>query len=73
MGNLNSKRYGNGVVLWFLTDAFDATIERIRAYGAEILEEPKINPNANHREVWLKDRDGYVVVVAGPCGDMGAS
>jgi len=24
------------------------------------------NPNANQREIWLRDPDGYVVVIAGP-------
>jgi catechol 2,3-dioxygenase-like lactoylglutathione lyase family enzyme len=28
-------------------------------------EEPHVNPNAGHREIWLRDPDGYVVVIAG--------
>jgi hypothetical protein len=28
--------------------------------------EETINPNACHRELWLRDRDGYVVVLASP-------
>jgi predicted enzyme related to lactoylglutathione lyase len=43
--------HGNCVVLWFLIDAFDATVERVRALGAEILGESKINPSANLREI----------------------
>lgn len=72
MGNQNSKPYGNGVVLWFQTNEFDGEIERANGLNAEILEEPKMNPNANHREFWLRDLDGYVVVIAGPYGDLGA-
>jgi len=54
------------------TDEFDAAIERANALRAEILEGPRVNPNANHREFWLRDPDGYVVVIAGPYGDLGA-
>jgi len=62
---------GNGVLLWFQTDAFDAALARVRALGAVVLEGPKVNANAGHRELWLRDPDGYVVVVAGRYGDLG--
>lgn len=65
--------YGNGVLLWFQTDEFGAAVERARALSAEILEEPHINRNANHLECWLRDPDGYVVVLAGAYGDIDAS
>lgn len=71
LGNPSSKPYGNGVLLWFQTDAFDAAIERAKAFHADILEEPNVNTNANHREFWLRDPDGYVVVIAGSYGDVG--
>lgn len=60
------------VLLWFQVDPFDATVERARSLGATILEGPKVNPAAFHRECWLADLDGHVVVVAGPAGDLGA-
>jgi catechol 2,3-dioxygenase-like lactoylglutathione lyase family enzyme len=72
LGNPDIGSRGNGIVLWFQTDEFDQAISRIRTHGVEVLEEPKINPNAGHREVWLRDPDGYVVVVAGRYGDLGA-
>jgi catechol 2,3-dioxygenase-like lactoylglutathione lyase family enzyme len=53
------------VLLWFETDDFDAAVARARALGAQVLEEPHENPNAGHREIWLRDPDGYVVVIAG--------
>jgi hypothetical protein len=28
------------------------------------------DPNAHHREIWLRDLDGYVVVLAGAYGDL---
>lgn len=72
IGNKDIKPYGNGVVLWFQTDAFDAAVDRITEANADVLEAPKVNPNAQHREIWLKDPDGYVVVVAGRYGDLGS-
>jgi catechol 2,3-dioxygenase-like lactoylglutathione lyase family enzyme len=70
LGDPAATPSGNGVLLWFQTDAFDAAVERARALGAEILEEPHVNPNAHHREIWLRDPDGYVVVFAGARGDV---
>jgi len=64
MGREELEPWGNGVLLWFQTDDFDAAVERVRALGAEVLEEPHLNPNAGQREIWLRDPDGYVVVLA---------
>jgi hypothetical protein len=50
-------------------DDFDAVVEQARALRAQIIEEPHFNPRPRHREVWLRDLDGYVVVVAGPDGE----
>jgi hypothetical protein len=55
---------GNGVLLWFRIDDFAAAVSRAQAMSAEILEGPMVNPNANHREIWIRDPDGYVVVLA---------
>ncbi|MEM9005484.1 MAG: VOC family protein [Cyanobacteria bacterium P01_F01_bin.86] len=71
LGDPASKPSGNGVLLWFQTDGFDAAIERAQALAVEILEEPHINSNANHRECWIRDPDGYVVVLASAYGDLG--
>jgi hypothetical protein len=65
MGSPDIKPVGNGVLLWFETDAFDAAATRARKLKAEVLEEPHENPNSHLRELWLRDPDGYVVVVAG--------
>jgi catechol 2,3-dioxygenase-like lactoylglutathione lyase family enzyme len=71
LGNELSEPHGNGVVLWFQADAIDATVKRAKALKATVLEPLKVNTNANHREIWLRDPDGYVVVVAGAYGDLG--
>jgi catechol 2,3-dioxygenase-like lactoylglutathione lyase family enzyme len=65
LGSADIKPYGNGVLLWFATEDFDSAVAGARQLRAEILEEPHVNPNANHRECWLRDPDGYVVVLAG--------
>ena len=57
---------GNGVALWFEVPAFDAAVERIRRVDAHVLTDVHVNPNAGHREIWLRDLDGYLVVIAGP-------
>lgn len=73
LGDPGSKPYGNGVLLWFQVDDFDAAVGRAREVRAEILEEPMVNPRAEHRECWLRDPDGYVVVLASAGGDTGTA
>jgi len=63
---------GHGVVLWFQVDDFDAAVARARGLGAEIVLEPHVNPNHQHREIWLRDSNGYVVVVSSPDGECGS-
>ncbi len=70
--NADAAPRGHGVVLWFQTDNFDEAVERARGLGAEILEEPHINPAPQHREIWLRDPDGYVVVIASRDGECGS-
>lgn len=70
LGNPEAHSHGNGVVLWFQTHSFDEAFSRIQAHKAQVLENPFVNPNANHREIWLRDPDGYVVVLASVPGDV---
>ena len=60
----HSQPAGNGVLLWFELDDFDSAVARARETGAEIVTDVHVNPNAGHRELWLRDRDGYLVVLA---------
>ena len=62
---------GNGVALWFETSSFDADVERIRSTDADVVEDAHVNELAQHREIWLRDPDGYIVVVNSPYGDVG--
>ena len=60
---------GHGVLLWFEVDDFPLVVERVRGMGAEIIEGPYVNPGPRHREIWVRDLDGYVVVIASPDGE----
>jgi catechol 2,3-dioxygenase-like lactoylglutathione lyase family enzyme len=60
---------GHGVLLWFQVEDFGEAVERARALQAEVIQEPHVNPAPNHREMWLRDPDGYVVVIASPDGE----
>ena len=76
VGDPDAKPYGNGVLLWFETDDFDAAIARATDMGAEVVKPPHRNPPSgdggpNHRECWFRDLDGYVVVLASPDGEAG--
>ena len=70
--NADAAPPGHGVLLWFQIDDFDSVVERVRGLGAKIVEEPHVNPAPRHREIWLRDPDGYVVVVASPDGECGS-
>jgi predicted enzyme related to lactoylglutathione lyase len=67
--NADAAPVAHGVILWFQVDDFDAAVERARRLRAEIIEEPHVNPAPQHREIWLRDPDGYVVVVCSPDGE----
>ena len=57
---------GNGALLWFEVADFDAAAERAKAIGAVVQRDVEVNPNALQKEIWLRDPDGYLVVLAGP-------
>ena len=67
--NADKAPHGHGVLLWFQVEDFDAAAERARALHAEIVLEPHFNPAPQHREIWLRDADGYVVVISSPDGE----
>jgi catechol 2,3-dioxygenase-like lactoylglutathione lyase family enzyme len=59
-----SHPLGNGVAIWFEIDDLEAAAERARTLGATIQTDIHLNPNANHHELWLRDPDNYLVVLA---------
>lgn len=72
LGRPDAAARGNGMLLWFRTDDFDAAVLRVRQQAAQVLEGPGVDPTAGRREIWLRDPDGYVVVLAGPEGEVAA-
>jgi catechol 2,3-dioxygenase-like lactoylglutathione lyase family enzyme len=56
--------FGNGIAVWFALDGFDAAARRVHELGADLVHEVHVNPNAQQREIWLRDPDGYLVVLA---------
>jgi catechol 2,3-dioxygenase-like lactoylglutathione lyase family enzyme len=73
IGDHDDKPYGNGVLLWFEVDDFDAVTKRAAEMGIEIVlprhrNPPDGNGGPNHWECWMRDPDGYKVVVASPYG-----
>ncbi|MGD8862286.1 MAG: VOC family protein [Myxococcales bacterium] len=62
-------RNGHGVVVWFEVDDFDAAVARARALKTRVVEDVHVNPAPAHREIWLRDPDGYLVVLCGPDGE----
>ena len=73
LGDPTLRSRGNGVLLWFQTEGIEAAYDRALAARGEVIEPLKVNPLANHREFWLRDPNGYIIVVASPYGDLGVS
>jgi catechol 2,3-dioxygenase-like lactoylglutathione lyase family enzyme len=68
-----NKLAGNGLLLWFEIEDIDAAIARANLLGAEVILPRHRNPaendgGPNHWEIWLRDPDGYKVVLASPDG-----
>jgi len=57
---------GNGILLWFEVADFEASVEAIGRSRATVVRDVHTNPNALQREIWVRDPDGYLVVLAGP-------
>lgn len=73
IGDPRLKPYGNGVLLWFEIDDFDAAVARAKEMKAEVTRPRHRNPPSgdggpNHWEIWLRDPNGYTVVLASPDG-----
>ena len=55
---------GNGLLLFFRVDDFDAALARARALVARFEEEPHVNPNTGTLEFLLRDPEGYYVTIS---------
>jgi len=73
IGDPADRPYGNGVLLWFQVEDFDAAVARAEEMRADVVLPRHRNPpdgdgGPNHWEYWVRDPDGYVVVLASPDG-----
>jgi catechol 2,3-dioxygenase-like lactoylglutathione lyase family enzyme len=55
---------GNGLLLFFRVDDFDAALQRARTLVALLEEEPHLNPSTETNEFSLRDPDGYYVTIS---------
>ncbi len=55
---------GNGLLLFFRVDNFDAALPRARTLVSRLAEEPHVNPNTGSPEFSLRDPDGYYVTIS---------
>ena len=55
---------GNGLLLFFRVDDFEAALKRARKLVVRLEEEPHRNPNTGTMEFSLRDPDGYHVSIS---------
>lgn len=55
---------GNGLLLFFRVDDFDAALIRARGLVGSLAKEPEVNPSTGTREFAIRDPDGYYVMVS---------
>jgi predicted enzyme related to lactoylglutathione lyase len=65
LGDPHDRPYGNGVLLWFELDDFDAAAKRAAAMQVDVVKPQYWSENGNW-ELWLRDPDGYAVVLTSP-------
>jgi len=73
LGEVGRPLDAHGVLLWFEVDNFDSVEERAHSMGVEVVlprhrNPPDGNGGPNHWELWLRDPEGAIVVVASPYG-----
>ena len=60
---------GNGLLLFFRVDDFEAALQRTRSLVPKLEEEPHVNPNTRTWEFSLRDPEGYYVSISAMDGD----
>jgi catechol 2,3-dioxygenase-like lactoylglutathione lyase family enzyme len=55
---------GNGLLLFFRVDDYEASLVNARKLAAHLEEEPNLNPNTRTMEFSLRDPDGYYVTIS---------
>ena len=65
LGDPELRPYGNGVLLWFELGDFDDAVRRAADMKVTTIKERQLTENGNC-EFWLRDLDGYTVVLTSP-------
>jgi predicted enzyme related to lactoylglutathione lyase len=65
LGDPALKPYGNGVILWFELEDYESTVARAVAMNVHVLKPSQLSENGNW-EFWLRDTEGYTVVLTSP-------
>jgi catechol 2,3-dioxygenase-like lactoylglutathione lyase family enzyme len=60
----DSAAPGNGLLLFFRVDDYDAVLQGARGLVSRFEEEPHVNPNTRTPEFSLRDPDGYYVTIS---------
>lgn len=55
---------GNGLLLFFRVDDFDAALARARTLVPQLAQEPRVSPATGTREFALRDPDGYYLMIS---------
>jgi len=62
LGDPELKPYGNGILLWFELEEFDAAVKQAEHMIVQVVKPRYLSENGNF-EFWLRDPDGYSVVL----------
>jgi predicted enzyme related to lactoylglutathione lyase len=65
LGDPDLRPYGNGVLLWFELQDYEAAVQRAAEMKVDVLKPSYKSENLNW-EFWLHDPDGYTVVLTSP-------
>ena len=55
---------GNGLLLFFRVDDYEAALKRARTLVPELEQQPEMNPRTGTMEFSLRDPDGYYVMIS---------
>ena len=69
LGDPELRPYGNGVLLWFELEDYEAAVQRAGTMNVEVVRPSHLSENQNW-EFWLRDPDGYMIVLTSPLPSM---